>query len=475
MRNMKLFKSRYLYCIPDGCNKYGIVYHTLFGNPRVFSQEALKILNIFDDGISLEEIKTIVDGNQEKAINELVEIYFLVPADLDERAILHHKREEYLARLRKKQTVDYIRLSVSDTCNFGCKHCMFFQPDKDTRVLPLFDKPAHQPKMSWEIAKNCIETYISLMREAGVTHGRIRFGNAEPLLNWPVMEKALMYCEEMPGFSFVYSISTNLSLLTEEIGKTLKRYKVKIGTSLDGLKEANDLIRITKSGKGTFSTIIEKIDLLEKIGYPLDEIGITVTSKNYNLVDTDIIDFAYQRGMNSVDFDYDLVNLVSIPVYDRVSKIMRLKRYANERNIDFDGTWYIPFRKLMTPSLLSRTHTFCDAVGGRAIVFNPDGSVKVCAYTTTQVGDITRFNELFTETGGLYQVVAKRLLGNNNYCEGCIIEGACGGQCYVTREVSDVTHGGLFEDMCTFYRDMTNALIQDYLSSLEDLKMGGTI
>lgn len=323
--------------------------------------------------------------------------------------------------------------------------------------------------MSWETARRCIDHYVVLMRKNGCSEGKIHFGNAEPLINWPVIENVLAYCEQMSDLKFEFAINTNLVLMTRVIAETFKRYRVIIATSLDGTAEANDAIRITKGGRGTFQLLLEKFDLLTEIGYPLDGFSITVTKRNFDIVDVDIIDLAAARGMTSLAFDYDLIDLIDVPIPMRVEKLIRLKKHANDRGIDFFGTWDSAFRNLTSESLLTGNHAFCAAVQGKSIEFNVDGSIKVCGHTSTRVGHVDRFDEMFDQTGGLFKIVQERFPGTDVYCSGCAIEGPCGGQCHVTREVAARSEAferqRHFADMCDFYRAVTEVLVLEYLRS----------
>lgn len=361
-------------------------------------------------------------------------------------------------------------LAISDACNFGCSRCIHFQPsDSGGSVLPIYQKPVVQLNMSWETARRCIDHYIALMRQNGCSEGKIHFGNAEPLINWPVIEKVLAYCAQMSDLKFEFAINTNLALMTRAIAETLKRYRVIIATSLDGTAEANDTIRITKGGQGTFRLLLEKFDLLAEIGYPLDGFSITVTKRNFDLVDVDIIDLAAARGMTSLAFDYDLIGLIDVPIPTRVEKLMRFKKHANDRGVDFFGTWDSAFRNLTSESFLTGNHAFCAAVQGKSIEFNVDGSIKVCGHTSTRVGHVDRFDAMFNQTSGLFKIVQERFPGTDAYCSGCAIEGPCGGQCHVTREVVARSEAFKrqrhFADTCDFYRAITEALALEYLRS----------
>ncbi len=448
----KLVKSPYLFMVKSEKTDLVMVYHILFGNPKILNPEGLRFLNLFETERDSDEIEKLTEGDADSLVKEFSEINFLTPPGLDERKFLEERRQSYLAEVKKKKTIEHISLSVSNVCNFGCRHCMFFQRGK---------KSLNQGKiMNWETAKRCVDTYAGLMKEIGTTKGKIHFGNAEPLINWRVIKQTLEYCKSLSGFKFEYAINTNLSLLDKEMAITLKNFKIRIAASLDGLEKANDLIRTIKNGKGTFRTIIGKIDLLEEIDYPLDGISITVTAKNFSYVDTDIIDFARQRKMKSIAFDYDLINATEISCEEKVEKIMRLKSYADKLNIYFDGTWGTPYRRLLSRSLLKDFYSFCSAVEGRGLTFNPDGSIKACDYSKNKIGEIKHLNRIFTNGGSLLKLVEKRFPGNNSLCKNCMIESFCGGQCHITQ-----TANKNISSFCDFYKAITLALLRE---SIED-------
>lgn len=464
----KFLLSPYLQVISDPASDKAMVYHALYGNPLVVNEEAMRFLEIFREPKTIAEAAEFCEGDPAETVQEFASICFLIEPGFDEKSYLHQQKAQHLLKVSAKQTIDRMGLAISDNCNFGCSHCIHFQP-VNGKVLPIYQGPKSQLNMCWETAKKCIDQVAALVRSNGQTELKIHFGNAEPLLNWPVIEKVLVYCEQMNDLKFEFAINTNLALMTRAIAETFKRYRVIIATSLDGTVEANDAIRITKGGRGTFQLLLEKFDLLAGIGYPLDGFSITVTKRNFDLVNVDIIDLAAARGMTSLAFDYDLIGLIDVPIPTRVNKLIRLKKHANDRGIDFFGTWDSAFRNLTSESLLTGNHAFCAAVQGKSIEFNVDGSIKVCGYTSTRVGHVDRFDEMFNQTGGLFKIVQERFPGTDAYCSGCVIEGPCGGQCHVTREVvarSEAIEGQRhFADMCDFYRAVTEALVLEYLRS----------
>lgn len=461
----------------DSKSESAMVYHTLYGNPRIVNDEGLRFLDFFKQPSMAEEVFKICDEDPKDIIQEFAEIFFLVEPGFNEKKFLREKKEQQLVQVQERRMVDRMGLAISDLCNFGCAHCIHFQPTTNFgQVLPMYQRVTPQLNMTWETAKRCVDQYVALMREQGRTHSKIHFGNAEPLINWSVIERVLEYCNKMDDFSFEFAINTNLALMTRQIAEAFKKYQVRIATSLDGVQIANDAIRITKGGQGTFALILKKFDFLAEIGYPLDGFSITITKGNFELIDTDILDLAIERRMTSIAFDYDLVGLVRVPVEKRIAKLMLLKKYANEHGIDFFGTWDSPFRNLTSESLLFGDHAFCAAVQGKSLEFNVDGSIKICSHIITTVGHIDSFNEMFREKSDLMQIVASRFPGTDRYCSGCEIEGPCGGQCHVTREVISHSMGEerqkLFVDMCDFYRAITKALAIEYIRSNEAVVAG---
>jgi len=476
---MKTYKiSSYLRLVTDSETGLVWAYHSLFGNPVIINNEGLRFLNLFRDPIDELSIAQACDENPQEAMRDFLMSYFIVESGCDEKAIVRHQHHLHMINVETGVVADRMGLAISDACNFGCAHCIHFQPEGEKHVrLQIYQKPHRELLMTFETAQRCVDHVVALMRKNNSNLCRIHFGNAEPLINWGVIKQVLEYCDSLDGLKFEYSINTNLSLLTLEIANILKKYRVGIATSLDGLEKANDAIRVDMGGKGTFQLIKSKMDLLDGIAYPLDGFSITVTSKNFELVDTDIIDFAVERGMKSIAFDYDLIGLSSIPVGVRVEKLIRLKRYANQLGLEFFGTWDTVFRNLTSVSLLRHAHAFCAAVQGKSLEFNVDGSMKLCGHTTTDVGRIDRFAENFKSGSGLLKIVSDRFPGTDDYCTGCEIEGACGGQCHVTREVVQRSvpseREQLFSDMCDFYRAITRELAREEMRMVDVPQKGG--
>ena len=60
---------------------------------------------------------------------------------------------------------------------------------------------------------------------------------------------------------------------------------MEIASSLDGLREGNDMVRLTKSGGSTFEVVMQGFDNLAKQGYPMEGIAVTVNDQNFPFID----------------------------------------------------------------------------------------------------------------------------------------------------------------------------------------------
>lgn len=308
-----------------------LIYHTLFNNPLETNSTIAGMLEVFSTPTTTDKLSEFYEGDVEKVISSLVNLHFIVPFDQDERAVLSGLHEGFLKEVQAGEKLSRLELAISNACNFGCQHCMHFL---NNEVPSRIDPAMH---MSTETAKHSIDTFVAQVRKSGNNSVRVHFGNGEPLMNWATLIFALEYCDSIEDINFSYAMNTNLSLLDEKKAEILKKYNVKISTSLDGLKDGNDSIRVDQKGRGTFDTIMSKIQLLKSIGHPIDGFTVTVTDKNFYLIDESIIDLAKEIGVKDMAMDFDLVRSVGITTESCVEKILLLRRYAQ----GFEFLWYM--------------------------------------------------------------------------------------------------------------------------------------
>lgn len=72
MSKLRYQLSPYIRTIYDCQSQSAMVYHTLYGNPRVINDEGLKFLELFRQPITIEEIKKSCDEYPVDIIQEPV-------------------------------------------------------------------------------------------------------------------------------------------------------------------------------------------------------------------------------------------------------------------------------------------------------------------------------------------------------------------------------------------------------------------
>ncbi len=449
-----------------------LLYHSLFSGPVMVSNRIYNVVkSLVGRPQTTENILASPQGLSESELQALVDRHLIVIQPANERRMLADRVAEYSRTLQTGSTLRRLDLSVSEVCNFGCTHCIHAISMKSSRVTRV------KGLMSLDVATRAIDKYMTIVAASGLAESEIHFGTVEPLINWKLMAECIDYCEQTyPDIHHRFVVETNLSLLTRGMAEKLRDHEVRIVISIDGYREANDAVRVTAGGAGTFDLIEAKCLMLRDLGYPLEGFTITLTDGNFHMVDARIIEWAASMGMNRIDSDIDLLSIVNFSVEDSIEKLAMLHRECVRRGIKTTGTWKMPYDNLINRNPL-RDHTLpslCRSTGGQNIAVAPNGDLFICGHSSVPVGNIDRFETFFEPTEPFLQLITSRLSGQDKMCFGCEIEGQCAGQCQVTREVATARgDSSKLRYMCGMYRGMTRLLLLEKLET-EFLTSPGT-
>jgi uncharacterized protein len=163
-------------------------------------------------------------------------------------------------------------LMVAQACNLRCKYC--YGGDGAYG--------AGQALQSWEVARAAVDQLIAGAEKQRDLH--ITFFGGEPLLNLALIKRVIAYCESLEpgsGKRFVYSITTNGTLLDEPTVDFLIQKGVRILLSFDGTHSIQDSHRPFASGSGSGNSVIAAMTLLRRRGIPI-KARATVTDNMAN-------------------------------------------------------------------------------------------------------------------------------------------------------------------------------------------------
>lgn len=135
-----------------------------------------------------------------------------------------------------------ICLNVTDACNLACRYCFVEQ---------------HPHFMSFQVAKDTVDwLYSNSQKKEKDGKCSINFFGGEPMLMYnEIIVPIVKYAEETYPNVFQFGITTNGTLVTEEVLQFFKNHNIGMLLSIDGNKETQDYNRPCRSGESSFDKI----------------------------------------------------------------------------------------------------------------------------------------------------------------------------------------------------------------------------
>lgn len=199
-----------------------------------------------------------------------------------------------------------ITLQLTQNCNFRCKYCVY------SEEINKRQRSHSTARMSWDVAKQAID----FLWKHSVDSKKINIGfyGGEPLLEFPLLKRVVEYSKErFFGKDLSFNITTNGTLLTDEMIYYFRDHNVSMMISLDGPKEINDRNRVFADGRGTYDAVMERIARIKEIAPDYaSKLQISMVMDPEN--DFDCINAIYLEGnelerlsimSTIVDRDYD--------------------------------------------------------------------------------------------------------------------------------------------------------------------------
>lgn len=148
-------------------------------------------------------------------------------------------------------------LNVTNQCNLACTYCYEFGADK-------IATPAGKPKyMTLETATASVDFLLKSAGNREAVH--ITFFGGETLMNFKLLRDVVNYAHGAAaahGRKITFSLTTNGTLLTDEIISFLSENRVGVTVSMDGPAELQDKRRVYKNGKGSYAVIEPRLRAL---------------------------------------------------------------------------------------------------------------------------------------------------------------------------------------------------------------------
>jgi uncharacterized protein len=147
-----------------------------------------------------------------------------------------------------------IVLNVTESCNLRCRYCLYSGSYS-------YERQHSSRKMSFITAKKAVDFFIEHSKKS--EKRSIAFYGGESLVNYPLIKKIIESVKEIKNFRFY--LTTNGTLLNEEIIRFLAENNVTLSISLDGPEKLHDRYRVFPDQKGSFKKIIEGVNKIIEI------------------------------------------------------------------------------------------------------------------------------------------------------------------------------------------------------------------
>jgi len=178
---------------------------------------------------------------------------------------------------RKRIPLTTLVLNVTSKCNLSCTYCYEYGEDK---IVEASRKPRF---MNEETARQSVDFMFAEAGDSPMVH--LTFFGGETLLNFKVLRSALAYAQERAtalGKTVDTSLTTNATLLREEIIDWIVEHDVGVTVSMDGGREQQDKYRVFSNGMGSYDVVLPNIRmLLER--HRKRPVGARVTLTKQNL------------------------------------------------------------------------------------------------------------------------------------------------------------------------------------------------
>ncbi|MCR5541240.1 MAG: radical SAM protein [Ruminococcus sp.] len=287
---------------------------------------------------------------------------------------------------------------VTTKCNLSCKYC--------------YEKDFHKIDMSADVAKKTVAFIKEKIKEQGLTDILVRFHGGETIIRFDII-KYIMDELDDKSCRTLFSMTTNATLITEEMIPTLVRFDA-LSVSIDGREEEHDKNRVGIDGKGTYSKVYNNAMLLLK-HFPNLTARMTITPATYSKV-YDNFRSIVELGFKKIDADLDFTsdnwtNEMMAEYLEELKKIANFIKSKEQSGISIESS-------LIESAAIKAKNSACEG-GISSFTITPDGKIYPCTAAA--------FKEEFllgtVETGITNDQVLKKIEAvgkkRNDHCEGC--------------------------------------------------------
>ncbi len=351
--------------------------------------------------------------------------------------------------------LNYVVLQIAHDCNLNCIYC-YGDGGSYGRKREL---------MTLDTAKKAIDLLVKNCGESQTLS--VVFFGGEPLINFDVVKGTWEYCkslEEKIGKKFIFSMTTNGTILTDEIYNFIKENRISVMISIDGEKDIQNKHRCYCDGRGSFDDVKKNIERFKEArgGHLTARATVCSTDIRFKKIREDLLAMGFTNVITSiVDTDENsplfiggvyterVLEQYEILADDYVEGMKQGKKALNSLFSEVINRLY--FKKIKIRG--------CSA-GNNSIAIGTDGNIYPChrfmGMPQYIIGSID--DGIDEESRGKYR---EATIYKKEGCKDCWARYICCGGCSHT----SASHGGIFNApkcYCDIYRGLYEIALYAY-------------
>lgn len=449
---------------------YNIVLDPNSGSVHSVDEVAYDIIGMYENHTPEEITKEIVERYGEKegvTPEDVAEVLEDIETLKKEGKLFSEDTYKNLAiDFKNRPTViKAMCLHIAHDCNLACKYCFAGEGEYcGDRSL-----------MSFEVGKQAFDFLIA---NSGTRKNlEVDFFGGEPLMNFEVVKQLVAYAREQEKIhnkNFRFTLTTNGVLLDEEVMDFANKEMYNVVLSLDGRKETNDRMRVSRNGKGSYDLILPKFkEMVKRRGDK--EYYIRGTYTHYNtdftkdilhMADLGFTKLAMEPVVASPDAPYALREEDLPVLFDQYEKLATemVRREKNGKGF----TFFHYMIDLEGGPCIAKRIAGC-GVGTEYVAVTPWGDLYPCHQF---VGDENYLlGNVFD--GITNEEVRSRFKMCNIYtrpqCNNCFARLYCSGGCSANSYHATGSIEGIYELGCKLHRKRVECAIMMKVALAEEL------
>lgn len=245
------------YGIPFSTERYKYFYDTGTGKVLQCGEEIYRLLcHLFENQgkVMIEQIGLNEKEFQLAAVElkQAVEEEHIFRAKKFDTFVCAHTcgLEEKVGKVCKQ-----LILEVTERCNLRCRYCIYGDETENFRSF-------NTRNMTFDIAKKAMDYALSIADD----DMSLSFYGGEPLIQYKLIQDCTEYFKShFHGDKLAFALTSNLTLLTEEMAEFFHDNQFIITCSLDGDRENHNINRPYCNGSGSFDDTLRGLKMLAEV------------------------------------------------------------------------------------------------------------------------------------------------------------------------------------------------------------------